>query len=63
MFELFEKVKIKSKNLIGTIVDISGDPNDLNITVESDTKGYRDDGYGGVWPLFDCKENDLEKII
>lgn len=61
MFNLFEKVKIKSKNLIGTIVDISNDAN--LITVESDTEYFNDpDGYGERWPLFNCEENDLEKI-
>lgn len=57
MFELYEKVLIKSKNIIGTIIDIHN-----NIyTVESDTKGRRNDGYGGEWPIFECLEHDLLK--
>lgn len=62
MFNLYDKVIIKSKNLLGTIVDIVKKENETIITVESDVKGKREDGYGGIFPLFDCKEKDLEKI-
>lgn len=62
MFNLYDKVRIKSKNISGIIVDIVEISNTKTITVESDIKGNRDDGYGGIYPLFDCGENDLEKI-
>lgn len=62
MFNLYDKVIIKSKNLLGTIVDIMKKENETIITVESDVKGKREDGYGGIFPIFDCKEEDLEKI-
>ncbi len=63
MFDLYDKVHIKSKNIPGTIVDIVEIAGVKTITVESDIKGKRDDGYGGIYPLFDCEENDLEKIV
>ncbi len=62
MFNLYDKVIIKSKNLPGTIVDIVTKGDEKMITVESDIKGRREDGYGGVFPLFDCEEKDLEKL-
>ena len=62
MFELYDKVIIKSKNIIGTIIDIVKNENETTITVESDTKGKRTDGYGGEYPIFNCKEEELKMI-
>lgn len=62
MFEMFDKVKIKSKDLIGTIVDIRESQNTVIYTVESDVKGKRSDGYGGIYPLFDCTEYEITKV-
>ena len=61
MFNIYEKVLIKEHNIIGTIVDISEDDKKIYI-VESDTKGKLDIGYGGIYPLFDCKEDELSTI-
>jgi hypothetical protein len=60
LFNLYDKVIIKSKNLPGTIVDIINIDDKTIITVESDIKGKRKDGYGGDFPLFDCSEDDLK---
>lgn len=62
MFALYDKVKIKSKDLIGTVIDIMTIKGEKIITVESDTEDEREDGYGKRFPLFDCTENDLERI-
>lgn len=62
MFELFEKVRIISKDLIGTIVDISETDGKTEYVVESDVKGKRLDGFGGIYSLFDCTEEDIEKV-
>lgn len=59
MFALYDKVLIKSKNIIGTIIDIVKKENEITITVESDVKGKRNDAYGGDFPIFNCKEDDL----
>lgn len=59
LFELYENVLIKAKNISGTIVDIINDGEERIYTVESNVKGEYDDGYGGIWPLFNCKENDI----
>ncbi len=61
MFNMYDRVRIVSKDLIGTIVDERKSAGKTIYTVESDTKGKRSDGYGGVFPLFDCAENELEK--
>ncbi|MCM1417667.1 MAG: hypothetical protein NC202_02650 [Roseburia sp.] len=61
MLSLFDKVCIKSLDLIGTIVDVS-EANKKNVyIVESDTLDIRE-GYGGKWKLFDCTEEEIEKI-
>ena len=62
MFNLYDKVIIKSKNLPGTIVDIVKTGSKTVITVESDIKGKRKDGYGGYFPLFNCSEEDLKLL-
>ena len=62
MFELYEKARIKKNGLIGTIVDISESNGEKTYTVESDTKGKRDDGYGGDYPIYWCKENEIEEM-
>lgn len=62
MFEIYEHVRIKKNDLVGTIVDISNSNTGKIYIVESDTKGKRDDGYGGEYPLYWCKENDIEKF-
>lgn len=61
MFELYDKVKIKANMIVGTIVDISSIDGKINYVVESDAE-YVTNGYGGKWKLFDCSENDIEKI-
>lgn len=62
MFNLYDKVLIKSKSVKGTIIDIMRNEHGVKITVESDTKGYREDAYGGIFPIFDCDENDLKLL-
>nr|DAZ06727.1 MAG TPA: hypothetical protein [Caudoviricetes sp.] len=61
MFELYDKVKIKSNMVVGTIVDKSNIKGKTNYVVESDTKGTAG-GYGGEWKLYDCNENEIEKM-
>lgn len=63
MFNLFENVRIKKNGLPCTIVDISEQNGIKTYIVESDIKGKRDDGYGGEYPLYWCKENEIEKIV
>lgn len=64
MFEEYEKVRIKKTGIIGEIIDIyyplSGE---RTYCVESEEKGVPG-GYGGEdsWKLFDCTEEELEKI-
>lgn len=62
MFELYERVRIKKNNLIGTIVDISEADDGKTFIVESDVKGKRNDGYGGDYPLYWCKEDEILKV-
>lgn len=63
MINEFDHVKIKSTGIAGVVVDISIIAGKTIFVVESDEKGVPG-GYGDdtSWKLFDCPENDLEKI-
>ena len=61
MFELNDKVKIKWNIIIGTIIDKSSINGKTNYVIESDTKETAG-GYGGKWKLYDCNENEIEKM-
>ncbi len=61
MFELYDIVLIKDKDIKGTIVDIAHINSDVIYVVESNIP-WLNDGYGGKWKLFDCKEDELIKL-
>lgn len=62
-FKLWEHVKVKKNGVIGEIIDISENIYGKVYIVESDTKGERDDAdYPGEWPLYDCQEDEIERI-
>ena len=63
MFELYEHVRIKKNDLIGTIIDISESDDEKIFIVESDVKGKRNDGYGGDYPIYWCKEDEIDEVI
>lgn len=63
MFDLFEKVLIKERNLPWTIVDITTIKGRKIITVESDIEGKQENGYGDWFPLFECCESELQQLI
>lgn len=63
MFNLFEKVLIKERNLPGTIVDVTTINGRKVITVESDIEGKQENGYGDRFPLFECCESDFQQLI
>ena len=56
MIRMYEHVKIKATGQIGTVVDIRHTTGDF-FTVEGDR---RDDS--GIYPLFDCRPEDLEPL-
>ena len=62
MFKLYDDVIIKDKHISGIIIDIIETQKGTVFTVESNNKGKREDGYGGIYPLFDCSENEIEKM-
>lgn len=61
MYTEGDKVRIKATGLIGEIVDISEINGKKHYVVESDEK-YAPGGYGDIWPLFDCSEEELEPV-
>ncbi|MCD7891970.1 MAG: hypothetical protein LUG26_09655 [Ruminococcus sp.] len=60
MLKLYDKVIITSKNIIGTIVDVSKTNGKITYIIESDTKGKGPTAYGGIWSLYDCSENEIK---
>lgn len=61
--KLYDTVRIKDKNIIGVIVDISHNAGGVHYVVESSAKGPVEGADGGAWPLFDCGEDDIERIM
>ncbi len=59
MFKLNDKVKIKSSGIKGTVVDVSVKDGKPVYIVESDTENTPG-GYGDLWKLYDCNDNELE---
>lgn len=60
--KLNDTVRIKNENIIGTIVDISHRNSTTYYVVEALKKGVIKGKDGGVWPLFDCKKEDIEVV-
>lgn len=58
--KLNDTVRIKSENIIGTIVDVSKRNGKTYYIVESSIKGAVDGKDGGEWALYDCEKEDLE---
>ena len=63
MIEEYEHVRIKKIGVTGIIVDLSERDGKKYYIVESDEKGVPG-GYGSddSWKLFDCTEDELERI-
>lgn len=64
MISEYDKVRIKKTGIVGEVIDIYNSSNgEKMFTVESDEKGV-DGGWGDndSWKLFDCTEEDLEKL-
>ena len=58
-------MKIKEKDIIGSIVDITAGKNGETVyVVESldNTPANDPDAYPGEWPIYDCVAEDLQKI-
>ena len=59
MLELYSKVFVNDKKIIGTIIDIEKVDNELIYTVESDKN--TEDKFGTLYPLLYCKENEIKE--
>lgn len=63
MINEYDKVKIRRNGIFGKVVDIHTANGETVFIVESSEKGVPG-GYGPAdgWKLFDCAEDELEKI-
>lgn len=63
MISEYDKVRIKSTGIKGEVIDIHVTNGDTVYIVESDEKSVPG-GYGSddSWKLFDCTEDELERI-
>lgn len=61
MFSEYDPVKIKFSGIRGIIVDIANIRGEIIYTIEGDAKIPAEDGNGETWPLYQCKENEIEK--
>lgn len=64
MIKEYEKVRIKATGIIGEVIDVYYPANGKRMyTVESDEKGVPGGrGDDDSWKLFDCTEDELERI-
>lgn len=66
-FQMGDHVRIRNKNIVGEIIDVSPPHKDGKIwyVVEKDEQGYTDDPDAyrvEGWELYDCTADQLEKI-
>ena len=63
MIKEYDKVKIKETGVTGDVIDIYSVGGETHYTVESDQKGVPGGrGDEDSWKLFDCTEEELEKL-
>ena len=63
MIGLYDHVKIRKTGIEGIIVDVREGQEKREYTIESDEKGVPGGlGPDDAWKLFDCEENELEKL-
>nr|DAK28430.1 MAG TPA: hypothetical protein [Caudoviricetes sp.]DAL01537.1 MAG TPA: hypothetical protein [Caudoviricetes sp.]DAT42886.1 MAG TPA: hypothetical protein [Caudoviricetes sp.] len=64
MFKLFDKVRVKKKNITGVIVDVSRQGERQCFVVEADNRGKIEGGIGGEndYAILDCMSEELEHI-
>lgn len=60
MIKLYDKVKIKGKNIMGIIVDIALIDGKEIFTVEDDIENTGKDGRD--WPLYQCTKDEIELV-
>lgn len=60
MLNMYDEVVIKKDGVDGVIVDVFSTDDDTFFTVESNT--MTEDKCGTLYPLFYCKEEELEKV-
>ena len=63
MIKEYDKVRIKESGITGEVIDIYTVGDAMHFTVESDENGVPGGrGDEDSWKLFDCTEEELEKI-
>ena len=62
MLKLYDRVVITEKNVTGIILDVMEQTGGKVYTVESDIKGKVSDAYGGIWPLYECRADEIMAI-
>ncbi len=63
MLKLYDRVRVLRNGATGQIVDICGNDDSARFVVESDVENVDETAdYPCKWSLYDCQENELEKI-
>ena len=64
MFKLFDKVRVKKKNITGVVVDVTRRGERQCFVVEADNRGKIEGGIGGEsdYAILECMAEELEHI-
>lgn len=64
MIELFDEVKIKESDIIGTVVEIYEKNNEKTYIIEASERGTKG-GYGtqNSYKIYYCSEDEIEKVV
>lgn len=62
MFSDYESVRIKASGIEGIIVDIATIQGEKIYTIEGNIKVPAENEAGEIWPLYQCKEDEIEMV-
>lgn len=62
MFKMDDTVRIKKTGVVGSITDISCAGGSTVYVIDTDTGDDEEGGFGGMYSVFYCTEEELEKV-
>ena len=63
MFKMDDTVRIRKTGVVGSITDISCAGGSTVYVIDTDTGDDEEGGFGGMYSVFYCTEEELEKVL